>query len=108
MLQTLQSSVPDDLAFHRLCGLLVACFGIIYTMIAENLERYRPQVWVAVVGKAGVFAIFAHAMAQGTAPTRAVGLAVGDLLFGLAFLAFLLLPLHTSPTGQKNRSAEIE
>jgi hypothetical protein len=90
MLQTLEVAPPPDLAFHRMCGLLVVCFGVIYAMIARDLARYRPLVSVAVVGKAGVFAIFAYAWTQGLAPPRALGVALGDLAFGLAFLAFLL------------------
>ena len=90
MLQALEIAAPEDLTFQRLCGLLVACFGVLYAMIAENLERYRPQVWVAVLGKAGVVAIFAFALMQSFAPPRAVAVAMGDLAFGLAFLIFLM------------------
>jgi hypothetical protein len=97
MLQALQVAAPEDLTFHRMCGLLVVCFGVIYAMIAEDLERYRPQVWIAVVGKIGVFAIFAVALMQGFAPLRAVGLAVGDLAFALAFLHFLFVSSRARP-----------
>lgn len=92
MLQALQGAAPEDPTFHRMCGLLVVCFGVIYAMIAEDLERYRPLVWVAVAGKTGVAAIFAFAFMAGLAPPRALGLALGDLAFALAFLAFLLAP----------------
>lgn len=97
MLQTLQVAVPEDLTFHRTCGLLIVCFGVIYAMIAQDLERYRPQVWVAVAGKTGVAAIFALALIEGLAPPRAVGLAMGDLAFALAFLLFLLTPSSMGP-----------
>lgn len=92
ILRALQVAEPEDLTFHRMCGLLVVCFGIIYAMIAEDLARYRPLVWVAVVGKTGVAAIFLFALVQGLAPPRAVGLEMGDLAFALAFLVFLLMP----------------
>ena len=99
MLQTLQAPVPEDLTFHRMCGLLVICFGVIYAMIAVDLERYRPQVWVAIVGKTGVAVIFFLALMEGLAPPRAVGLAMGDLAFALAFLVFLLMP-SKAPAGR--------
>lgn len=90
MLQTLEVPAPDDLTFHRMCGLLVVCFGVLYAMFAQDLARYKPLVWVAVLGKAGVFAIFAYSWMQGLAPPRALGVAMGDLAFAVAFLVFLL------------------
>ena len=100
MLRALQVNVPDDLTFHRMCGLLIVCFGVIYAMIAEDLERYRPQVWVALTGKIGVFLIFALALAQGLAPPRAVAIALGDLAFALAFVVILLTPSRVGPASR--------
>jgi len=90
MLQVLQVAAPTDLTFHKMSGLLVLCFGFVYALVARDPARYRPLMWVAVLGKAGVVAIFVHAWMQGLAPPRALGVALGDLAFGLAFLGFLL------------------
>lgn len=90
MLVQLGASVPSDLVFHRLAGLLVMALGAIYGFVASDLQRYRPLVWVAIVAKLGVGAMFIQAWIQGLAPVRAVALAGGDIAFGLIFLAFML------------------
>lgn len=48
--------LPDHL-FVRATGLLVATFGIAYWLVARDLAR-RDIVWLGVVGKLGVVALF--------------------------------------------------
>lgn len=64
--------------------------GRCYAFTAEELQRYRPLIWIAVAGKLDVVAIFALAFMQGFAPPRAFALALGGLAFGLAFLVSVL------------------
>lgn len=89
LLGMLEVAAPADLTFHRMSGLLIVCLGAVYAFTAQELARYRPLIWIAVVGKLGVVGIFALAWAQGFTPARAFGLALGDLAFALAFIVFL-------------------
>lgn len=89
MLAMLGIAAPDELTFHRLAALLIALFGAIYWMIAREPLRYRPLAALGVAGKLAVFALFAEAFAAARIPATAMGVAVGDLLFGLLFAAFL-------------------
>ena len=82
-------AVPDDLMFHRFTGLLVVCFGAVYFFVAQDLMRYRPLVWLGVVGKAGVVVVFTEAWMAGRVPFQAYVLALGDALFVVGFLIFL-------------------
>lgn len=90
MLSTLGVAVPDDLLFHRMTGLLVVCFGVVYYFVSQNLARYQPLVWLGVVGKTGVVVLFAQAFAAGLLPAPAFAVALGDLLFAIGFLVFIL------------------
>lgn len=90
MLSTLGVAVPDDLLFHRFTGLLVVCFGGIYYFISQDLARYQPLVWLGIAGKVGVFALFGQAFAAGLVPLPPFALAIGDLLFAVGFLIFVL------------------
>lgn len=89
---TLGLPVPDDLLIHRLAGLLIACFGGVYAFVAHDPARYRPMMWLGVVGKIGVVLLFTQAWLVGTVPLQAYVVALGDLAFGIGFLVFLLTP----------------
>lgn len=90
MLSTLGVAAPADLLFHRMTGLLIACFGVIYWFISQDLARYRPLVWLGVGGKAGVVVLFGQAFVAGLVPIPAFAVALGDLMFGVGFLVFVL------------------
>ncbi len=90
MQASLGVAVPDDLLFHRFTGLLVVCFGALYAFVALDLTRYRPLVWLGVVGKAGVVALFTEAWMAGRVPFQAYAISLGDLAFVVGFLVFLL------------------
>lgn len=92
ILQNLQMPVPADLMFHKVTGLLVVCFGVIYGMIGLDLARYRPLVWLGLLGKGGVVVLFTHAYAQGLLPFNAYAVSLGDLAFTIGFLWFVLSP----------------
>lgn len=74
--------------FVRTTGLLVACYGIGYWLVSRRLDR-RDIVWLGVIGKLGVVALFTLAWRQGSLPTRAFAVGMGDLLFAAVFLCFL-------------------
>jgi hypothetical protein len=90
MQASLGVAAPDDLLFHRFTGLLVVCFGVVYAFVAQDLMRYRPLVWLGVVGKAGVVALFTEAWLAGRVPFQAYAISLGDLAFVVGFLVFLL------------------
>ncbi|HRK71482.1 MAG TPA: hypothetical protein PLA85_07825 [Micropepsaceae bacterium] len=75
---------------ERIAGLLVVCFGVIYAMIATNMDRFRDLLIVAVAGKTGVFIIIGHYWLAGALPLVPMIVGTMDLLFGIGFLAFLL------------------
>lgn len=81
---------PADPLFHRMTGVLVTCFGGLYWFVANDLERYRPLVWLGVVGKAGVVVLFTEAWMSGRVPFQAYAVSLGDALFVAGFLIFLL------------------
>jgi hypothetical protein len=90
MMAALGVAVPADLTFHRTAGLLIVCFGVVYAMIARDLDRYRPLAALGVAGKLGVVAIFASAWSSGAIPASAAAVALGDLVFCALFGLFLL------------------
>jgi hypothetical protein len=81
--------VPVDPLFHRLAGLLIGCFGVVYWFLAQDSARYRPLVWLGVAGKGGVVVLFTLAWLAGSVPFLAYAVALGDLAFGVGFLIFL-------------------
>ena len=82
--------VPDDVLFHRFTGLLVICFGIAYSFVAQDPQRNRAIVWTGIVGKAGVVALYAQAWLQGAVPFQAFAVSFGDIAFIGGFVAFLI------------------
>jgi hypothetical protein len=74
----------------RVVSLLVCCFGLLYAMVARDPARLGPALWSGVAGKIGVVAIMLPAVISGKLPAAMGVVLAGDLLFALAFLAFLL------------------
>ena len=89
MASTLGIAMPADALFHRMTGLLVVCFGVVYGFVAQDLERYRPLVWLGVAGKGGVVALFTQAWLAGSVPFSAYAVSLGDLAFTAGFVVFL-------------------
>lgn len=90
MLSSLGTDVPPDLLFHRFTGLLVVCFGGLYALVAQDVVRFRPLVWLGIVGKAGVVALFTEAYVNGRVPFSLYAISLGDVAFIVGFVAFLL------------------
>ncbi|MBZ6379754.1 hypothetical protein B5C34_14870 [Pacificimonas flava] len=83
-------AAPDAELMARTTSLLVACFGLLYALIAWQPARLGPALWPAVAGKAGIVALILPEILAGRAPPGTSAIIAGDALFGLAFLAFLL------------------
>ena len=92
VLASVDMPVPADLLFHKVSGLLVIGFGIIYAFVAFDLARYKPLVWAGVAGKFGVVVLFGNAWMQGLMTFSAFSVVLGDLVFTVGFLVFLLSP----------------
>jgi hypothetical protein len=90
MLGLLNLPMPEDLLFHQVSGLLVACFGVSYAFAARDPERNRDIVWTGVIGKASVVALLGQGWLQGSVPFSLFALSMGDLAFAAGFLVFLL------------------
>ena len=76
----------------RVVGLLVACFGLVYALVATDIERYRPMLWAGVIGKFGVVAMLGPGVVDGNQPAFLGPILVGDAIFAAAFLYLLLKP----------------
>ena len=92
MLLSLNMPVPDDLLYHRFTGLLILAFGGFYAAMAYDQQRFGPLLWLGAAGKAGVILLMGEAYVSGRVPFAAFAVSLGDLLFVIGFLAFLLLP----------------
>ena len=76
----------------RIVALLVACFGVVYALVAWQPLRLAPALWAGVIGKIGVVALMVPEVTAGRAVPGTGAILAGDALFTLAFLAFLLGP----------------
>lgn len=76
----------------RIVALLVACFGVVYALVAWQPLRLAPALWAGVIGKIGVVALMMPEVTAGRAVPGTGAILAGDALFTLAFLAFLLGP----------------
>ena len=72
-----------------LAGLLIACLGGVYAIVAWRPLANRPLVVLGAFGKAGAVVLAsAHAYA-GHIPHAVYALAMGDLPLALVFVVFL-------------------
>ena len=90
MLAQMGGVVPEDLLYHRVAGLLILCFGALYAMVARDPARFGPTVWLGVLGKAGVIVLVAEAYLAGRVPFDGFAVALGDLVFVVGFVWFLM------------------
>ena len=74
----------------RIVGLLVACFGIIYMLVAINPRRYAATLWAGLIGKVGVVALLGPAAVGEGGDRMIAAILAGDVLFAIGFLVFLL------------------
>jgi hypothetical protein len=82
---------PFDPFGGQLFGMLAAVFGYGYFLVGRDPARNEGIVWMGIIGKLLIFALFlAHAMA-GTFPFVLVIPTIGDVIFAFLFLEFLLV-----------------
>jgi hypothetical protein len=71
-------------------GLFIFIFGLAYLWVAVTGRAAPLFISVAAAGKLGFFALLALYAGLGLLPAKAVLSGLGDLLFGLIFLFWLL------------------
>ena len=89
------SMIPLDSPFDAFGGqvfaLMVAIFGYAYFLVGRDPARNEGIVWMGIIGKLLIFALFlAHAIA-GTFPFVLLLPAIGDVIFAFLFLEFLFV-----------------
>lgn len=70
-------------------GLLIAVFGLGYTMVARDPVRNRGIVWMGMIGKFGVVVLATTQYATGVVPFNTFATSLGDLAFVVLFALFL-------------------
>ncbi len=81
---------PGSTVDAKIVGLLVFAFGMVYYLVARDPLRFAPVLWAGVLGKVGVVVMLAPDAFGPTGDRLMAGILVGDALFALGFLAFLL------------------
>lgn len=81
---------PQHLIFAQMTGLLICVFGIGYAMVALGKPGARQIVLLGTLGKVGVCVLLALRMREIAVPSQMIAAAIGDFLFILAFVAFLV------------------
>ena len=71
-------------------ALLVACFGVVYALVARDPLRFAPVLIAGIIGKLGVVALLGPANWQAGGDPVIGAVVAGDLLFALGFAWFLL------------------
>lgn len=79
----------------RIIAVLVASFGLLYGLISHHPAKLALALWAGVVGKAGLLAVLVPAVIDGRQAAALAPVLVGDALFTLAFIAFLMRGLYT-------------
>jgi predicted membrane channel-forming protein YqfA (hemolysin III family) len=74
----------------RVTSLLVACFGILYAIVASDPARFRPVIWSGIVGKLGILILLVPPMIKDGAMTPSAFILAGDALFTVGFMLFVL------------------
>lgn len=86
-----------DPLYTPLVGLFIILFGALSFAVYRDLDN-RAIVLVNAIGKLSAFAYFIYQWQIGNLPGGAAALGGGDLVYGLLFIAFLLL---RRPAGAK-------
>jgi hypothetical protein len=88
---------PGAAVSDRIIALLVACFGLVYGLTARDPLRFAPVLWAGVVGKLGVVALLLPEVQAGRAVPGTGWILLGDGLFTVLFVVFLLGPARQAP-----------
>lgn len=86
----LKQPVPTDLLSVQTAALLISVFGVGYAMVARDPAANRPVVWLGLLGKAPLPLMVWLQVQAGKASMSAFQLTLGDLVFSILFLVFLL------------------
>jgi hypothetical protein len=90
---------PD--VFSQMAILLAMVFGVGYYMVSRDLYGRMGIVHLGIIGKGVVFFLFFYHFMFAGLPVPVFLIGVGDLLFALLFLKFVLFaqerPRHVSP-----------
>lgn len=70
-------------------GVLIACFGIVYGMVARDPLRFAPVLWAGIVGKLMVVAMLGPRNWQAGGDPVVGAIVAGDLAFAIGFALFL-------------------
>ena len=81
---------PGATVDARIVGLLVFAFGVIYYLVSRDPLRFAPTLWAGVIGKAGVVGLLAPEGFVENGDSLIAAILIGDMLFTLGFLVFLL------------------
>jgi hypothetical protein len=84
------SPTPSYGVFDQVALVAIFAFGVGYWMAGNNPDENRNIVKLGMFSKFGVVAIIVAHFLTGTANVRLLMLVSGDVLFGSAFLYFLL------------------
>jgi hypothetical protein len=88
--------MPGAAISDRIVALLVACFGLVYAIVARDPLRFAPVLWAGVIGKLGVVALILPSVQAGLAAPGTGWILLGDMLFTAFFVLFLLGPARRS------------
>lgn len=86
----LHQPAPSDLLSVQTSALLISVFGVGYAMVARDPPRNRAIVWLGLLGKAPLPLMVWLQVQAGKAPMSAFQLTLGDLLFAVLFVVFLI------------------
>jgi hypothetical protein len=84
----LQLEGPPTVWFH-IAAAAVVMFGGAYWCIARDPARFRPYVYLGIIGKLAFVAIIYGHWMTGSASGRTAMLVTADLVFALLFMAYL-------------------
>lgn len=87
--------VPEHVMLAQMSGLLICIFGVGYAMVAMGRPGARQIVFLGLLGKIGVCVLLALRLREIDVPAPMIWLTLGDLLFVIAFVTFLVREKRT-------------
>lgn len=70
-------------------GVLIACFGIVYALVAREPLRFAPVLWAGAAGKLVVVVMLGPRNWQAEGDPVVGAIVAADLVFALGFVLFL-------------------
>ncbi len=81
---------PESLIYYQGFMLAIIIFGLGYFIVGLNIDENHGIVLMAIIGKLSVFAFFTMHYFNGIIPLIQWMIAIGDLVFAILFIEFLL------------------